>query len=44
MTPLHYAAQYGNLSIVEYLVNQKADINSNTKDRRTPLEVAKSSK
>ena len=30
MTPLHYAAQYGNLSIVEYLVNQKADVNAKT--------------
>jgi len=28
MTPLHYAAQYGHLSVVEYLVNQKADINA----------------
>jgi len=26
--PLHYAAQNGHLSVVEYLVNQKADINS----------------
>jgi len=28
MTPLHYAAINGNLSVVEYLVNQKADINA----------------
>jgi len=28
MTPLHYAAQNGHLSVVEYLVNQKADINA----------------
>ena len=28
MTPLHYASQYGHLSVVEYLVNQKADINA----------------
>jgi len=28
MTPLHYAAQEGHLSVVEYLVNQKADINA----------------
>ena len=27
MTPLHLAAQYGHLSVVECLVNQKADIN-----------------
>jgi len=26
--PLHYAAEKGHLSIVEYLVNQKADINA----------------
>jgi len=30
--PLHYAAQYGHLSVIEYLVNQKADINAKTKD------------
>jgi len=28
MTPLHRAARYGHLSVVEYLVNQKADINA----------------
>jgi len=28
MTPLHYATQKGHLSVVEYLVNQKADINA----------------
>ena len=28
MTPLHYAAHNGHLSVVEYLVNQKADINA----------------
>jgi len=27
-TPLHYAARYGHLSVVEYLVNQKSDINA----------------
>jgi len=27
MTPLHYAAQRGHLSVVNYLVNQKAGIN-----------------
>jgi len=25
-TPLHFAAHYGHLCVVEYLVNQKADI------------------
>jgi len=28
MTPLHFASRYGHLSVVEYLINQKADINS----------------
>ena len=28
MTPLHFAAEKGHLSVVEYLVNQKADINA----------------
>jgi len=28
MTPLHWAAAYGHLSVVEYLVDQKADINA----------------
>jgi len=28
MTPLHRAASNGHLSVVEYLVNQKADINA----------------
>jgi len=32
MTPLHYAASHGNLRIVEYLANQKADINAKTGD------------
>jgi len=27
-TPLHFAAQGGHLSVVEYLVDQKADINA----------------
>ena len=28
MTPLHYAAINGHLDVVNYLINQKADINS----------------
>jgi len=27
-TPLHFAAANGHLSVVEYFVNQKANINS----------------
>jgi len=29
-TPLHSAAREGHLSIVEYLINKKANINSKT--------------
>jgi len=29
-TPLHLAAREGHLSVVEYLINQKADINAKT--------------
>jgi len=32
MTPLHLASQNGHLSVVEYLVNQKADINAKNSD------------
>jgi len=31
-TPLHLAAKEGHLHVVEYLVNQKANINAKTKD------------
>jgi len=27
-TPLHYAAQFGHLRVVEYLVNHEAEINT----------------
>jgi len=30
MTALHYSARNGHLSVVEYLVNHKADINAKT--------------
>jgi len=30
-TPLHLAAANGHISVVEYLVNQKADINAKAK-------------
>jgi len=31
LTPLHYAASNDHLSVVEYLVNQKVDINAKDK-------------
>ena len=37
MTPLHFAASNGHLSVVEYLVNQKADINAKTDTVRLVL-------
>jgi len=40
MTPLHYAAYNGRLSVVEYLVNQKADINAEGNYYWTPLHYA----
>ena len=40
MTPLHRAAYKGHLSVVEYLVNQKADINAKDKDGKTPIQLA----
>jgi len=40
MTPLHYAAQYGYLSVVEYLVNQKAELNAKDVFNKTPLQRA----
>ena len=39
-TPLHDAAKNGHLSVVEYLVNQKADIDVKNKNGETPLELA----
>jgi len=41
-TPLHFSSRYGHLSVVEYLVNQKADINSQSKGypSGTPLHFA----
>ena len=38
-TPMHFAALKGHLRVVEYLVNQKDDINVKDKDGRTPIEL-----
>jgi len=38
-TPLHFSSRYGHLSVVEYLVHQKADINANSREG-TPLHIA----
>ena len=40
MTPLHCAAEIGHLSVVEFLVNQNADINAKGKGDLTPLHFA----
>jgi len=42
LTPLHRAAENGHLSVVEYLVNQNADINAQAYQRNigTPLHYA----
>jgi len=39
-TPLHFSSRYGHLSVVEYIVNQKADMNAKDKDNFTPLHRA----
>ena len=33
-TPLHYAAKHGHSSVVEYLINQKADSDAKNKNVR----------
>ena len=40
-TPLHSAILKGNLGVIEYLVNQKADLSAKTDEGKTPLEIAK---
>ena len=37
---LHWAAENGHLSVVEYLFNQKADINSKNNAGKTPMTLA----
>jgi len=40
LTPLHCAALNSHLNVVEYLVNQKADINSRDSNGETALARA----
>jgi len=40
MTPLHWAASHGHFNVVEYLVNQKADIKAKSINGDTPLSLA----
>ena len=40
MTPLHFAAKYGHLKIVEMLIQSGADKNCMAKSCRTPLHLA----
>ncbi|CAH1113126.1 unnamed protein product [Psylliodes chrysocephalus] len=40
MTPLHCAAMFDHPEIVEYLVNEGADINAMDKERRSPMLLA----
>lgn len=39
-SPLHIASEFGHISLVEYLVNQNAEINSKDENNRTPLHLA----
>ena len=38
-TPLHYSCLIGNLPIVEYLIENGADIEAKTSNKETPLHV-----
>ena len=40
-TPLIVASEYGHTPIVEYLIQNKADINARNNDGKTPLILAK---
>jgi ankyrin repeat protein len=39
-TPLHYAAEYGQMEIAQYLVSNGANINARDNDGYTPLQLA----
>jgi len=40
-TPLHYAAQHGNLELVKFLVSKGANVNAKDKRGDTPLDYAR---
>jgi len=42
-TPLHIAAKYGYLNIIEYLVQHGANVNQLENTQKTPLEIARMS-
>ena len=37
---MHYAAQYGRKEVVELLIAKGADVNANSDDDGTPLDLA----
>lgn len=44
MTPLHYAAYYGNKEAVELLIGKGADANAKDQSGNTPLQIAENRK
>lgn len=40
MTPLHYAADTGNVSVIKLLISHGADINALDEDEQTPFAIA----
>ena len=40
-TPLHLAAQYGSVAVVQWLLSNGADVNARCYNRMTPLHFAK---
>ena len=39
-TPLHYAAEFGHMAVVETLIAHKADVHALNKDKMTPAQYA----
>ena len=38
--PIHAASKYGNVQILEYLLDRGADVNAKNDDGETPLDIA----